>query len=131
MALAGRSMTKARTDGDESWWRSGVLYQIYPRSFADADGDGHGDLEGVIQHLDHLAWLGVDGIWLNPINPSPNADWGYDVADYTSIDPDFGDLDVLDRLVAHAGERGIRIILDLVPNHTSDQHPWFLDARSR
>lgn len=113
-----------------SWWRSGVLYQIYPRSFADSDGDGCGDLEGIIAHLDHLAWLGVDGIWLNPITPSPNADWGYDVADYTSVDPDFGDLDVLDRLVARAGELGIRVILDLVPNHTSDGHPWFLDARS-
>ncbi len=117
-------------DGDASWWRSGVLYQVYPRSFADSDGDGHGDLEGIIDHLDHLEWLGVDGIWLNPITPSPNADWGYDVADYTSVDPDFGDLDVLDRLVARAGERGIRVILDLVPNHTSDRHPWFLDARS-
>lgn len=114
----------------KSWWRSGVLYQIYPRSFADSDGDGHGDLQGIIDRLDHLAWLGIDGIWLNPINPSPDADWGYDVADYTSVDRAFGDLDVLDRLVARAGERGIRVILDLVPNHTSDKHPWFLDARS-
>jgi alpha-glucosidase len=114
----------------DTWWRSGVLYQIYPRSFADTDGDGVGDLQGVVEHLDHLAWLGVDGIWLNPITPSPNADWGYDVSDYTSVDPELGDLDVLDRLVAEAGRRGIRIILDLVPNHTSDRHPWFLDARS-
>jgi alpha-glucosidase len=106
------------------------LYQIYPRSFADSDGDGHGDLQGIIEHLDHLAWLGVDGVWLNPITPSPNADWGYDVADYTAVDRDFGDLDVLDKLVARAGERGIRVILDLVPNHTSDRHPWFLDSRS-
>ena len=125
-------MTGANDErGDRgSWWRSGVLYQLYPRSFADSNGDGHGDLQGIIEHLDHLAWLGVDGIWLNPINPSPNADWGYDVADYTGVEPDFGDLDVLDRLVAAAGERGIRVILDLVPNHTSDRHPWFLDARS-
>jgi alpha-glucosidase len=114
----------------ETWWRSGVLYQVYPRSFADADGDGHGDLQGLIDHLDHLAWLGVDGIWLNPITPSPNADWGYDVSDYTSVDPELGDLDRLDRLVAEARERGIRVILDLVPNHTSDRHPWFVDARS-
>ncbi len=113
-----------------SWWRSGVLYQLYPRSFADSNGDGHGDLQGIIEHLDHLAWLGVDGVWLNPINPSPNADWGYDVADYTGVEPDFGDADVIDRLVAGARERGIRVILDLVPNHTSDRHPWFLDARS-
>ncbi len=113
-----------------SWWRSGVLYQLYPRSFADANGDGHGDLEGVIEHLDHLAWLGVDAIWLNPIHPSPNADWGYDVADYLGVHPDFGDLATLDRLVARAGEHDIRVILDLVPNHTSDRHPWFRDARS-
>jgi alpha-glucosidase len=112
------------------WWRSGVLYQVYPRSFADSDGDGHGDLVGVIEHLDHLEWLGVDGIWLNPIHPSPNADWGYDVADYLSVAEDFGDLETLDLLVARAGERGIRVLLDLVPNHTSDRHPWFVDARS-
>ncbi|MGZ6546081.1 MAG: alpha-amylase family glycosyl hydrolase [Actinomycetota bacterium] len=114
----------------ESWWRSGVLYQIYPRSFADANGDGFGDLDGVVNHLDHLVWLGIDGIWLNPINPSPNADWGYDVTDYVAVDADFGDLDGLDRLIAEAGARGIRVILDLVPNHTSDRHPWFVDARS-
>jgi alpha-glucosidase len=116
--------------GAPPWWRAGVLYQIYPRSFADSDGDGQGDLRGVIEHLDHLAWLGVDGIWLSPINTSPQADWGYDVADYLSIDPDFGTVEDLDHLVADAGERGIRVILDLVPNHTSDRHPWFVDARS-
>jgi alpha-glucosidase len=114
----------------EPWWRSGVLYQIYPRSFADSNGDGHGDLQGVIDHLDHLVWLGIDGIWLNPVSPSPNLDWGYDVSDYLSVDPDFGDLETLDRLVAGCAERGIRVILDLVPNHTSDRHPWFVDARS-
>jgi alpha-glucosidase len=116
--------------GAPPWWRAGVLYQIYPRSFADANGDGHGDLQGVIDHLDHLTWLGVDGIWLSPINPSPQADWGYDVSDYTDVDPAFGELDDLDRLVAEAGRRGIRVLLDLVPNHTSDRHPWFVDARS-
>jgi alpha-glucosidase len=115
---------------DDAWWRSGVLYQVYPRSFADTTGDGHGDLQGVIDHLDHLAWLGVDGIWLNPITPSPNADWGYDVSDFTAVDPALGDLDLLDRLVSEAGDRGIRVVLDLVPNHTSDRHPWFVDARS-
>jgi alpha-glucosidase len=112
------------------WWRAGVLYQIYPRSFADTTGDGNGDLRGVIEHLDHLAWLGVDGIWLSPITPSPQADWGYDVADYTAIDPDFGSIEDLDRLVTEAGDRGIRVLMDLVPNHTSDRHPWFVDARS-
>jgi alpha-glucosidase len=112
------------------WWRSAVIYQIYPRSFADTDGDGVGDLRGIVERLDHLAWLGVDAVWLNPCFPSPNADWGYDVGDYTAIDPELGDGDVLDALVAEAGARGIRVVLDLVPNHTSDRHPWFLDARS-
>src|ERR671918_401058 len=112
------------------WWRSGVLYEIYPRSFADSNGDGHGDLQGILDHLDHCEWLGIDGIWLSPVTPSPDADWGYDVSDYTSIHPDFGDLETFDRLVTEARRRGIRVILDLVPNHTSDQHPWFLDARS-
>jgi alpha-glucosidase len=122
--------TTGRSDAGAPWWRAGVLYQIYPRSFADANGDGHGDLEGVRRHLDHLAWLGVDGIWLSPINPSPQADWGYDVADYTDVDPSFGTLEDLDRLVREAGDLGIRVLLDLVPNHTSDRHPWFRDARS-
>src|SRR5919106_790488 len=112
------------------WWRSGVLYEIYPRSFADSNGDGHGDLQGILDHLDHCEWLGIDGIWLSPVTPSPDADWGYDVSDYTSIHPDFGDLETFDRLVTEARRGGIRVILDLVPNHTSDQHPWFLDARS-
>jgi alpha-glucosidase len=118
------------TDPAPAWWRAGVLYQIYPRSFADSTGDGHGDLGGVIEHLDHLAWLGIDGIWLSPINPSPQADWGYDVANYTDIEPAFGTLADLDRLVKESGSRGIRVLMDLVPNHTSDRHPWFLDARS-
>ncbi len=112
------------------WWRGGVLYQIYPRSFADSDGDGVGDLQGIIDHLDHLSWLGADGVWLGPINVSPNADWGYDVADYLAVDPELGTAEDLDRLVAEAGRRGIRILLDLVPSHTSDRHPWFVDARS-
>ena len=116
--------------GASPWWRAGVLYQIYPRSFADSTGNGHGDLRGVIEHLDHLSWLGIDGIWLSPINPSPDADWGYDVADYTDVDPDFGTLEDLDRLVAEAADRGIRVLIDLVPNHTSDRHPWFVEARS-
>ena len=110
-----------------SWWRDGVLYQVYPRSFADSDGDGHGDLRGIVERLDHLAWLGVTGIWLNPTFPSPNQDWGYDVSDYFGVHPDFGTLDDLDALVAAARERGIRVLLDLVPNHTSDQHPWFTE----
>ena len=112
------------------WWKSGVLYQIYPRSFADSGSDGIGDLQGVIEHLDYLAWLGVDGIWLSSINVSPNADWGYDVSDYCGVQPEYGTLTDLDTLVAEGARRGIGIVLDLVPNHTSDQHPWFRDARS-
>ncbi len=117
-------------DPGESWWKTGVLYQIYPRSFADSNGDGTGDLPGIIDHLDHLQWLGVDGIWLSPITVSPNADWGYDVADYRAIQADLGTSADVDRLIAEAGRRGMRVLLDLVPNHTSEQHPWFVDSRS-
>src|SRR4051812_11329354 len=113
-----------------AWWKSGVIYQIYPRSFADGNGDGIGDLSGIDSHLDHLVWLGVDGFWLSPIYRSPMADFGYDVSDYTDVDPVFGDLDIFDGLVADARHRGLRVMLDWVPNHTSDQHPWFLDSRS-
>jgi alpha-glucosidase len=107
------------------WWREGVLYQVYPRSFADANGDGVGDLAGVTSRLEYLTWLGVDGVWLNPVHPSPNVDWGYDVVDYTGVHPDLGTLEDLDTLVAEAGRRDLRILLDLVPNHTSIEHPWF------
>ena len=110
-----------------TWWRDGVLYQLYPRSFADSDGDGTGDLRGVIDRLDHLAWLGVSGIWLNPTFPSPNDDWGYDVSDYRGVHPDLGTPEDLDALIAAAGERGIRVLLDLVPNHTSIAHPWWTE----
>jgi alpha-glucosidase len=112
------------------WWQEGVIYQVYTRSFADSDGDGVGDLAGITSRLDHLAWLGVDGLWLTPITVSPDADWGYDVSDYCAVQPALGTLDDLDRLVAEAGARGIRVMLDLVPNHTSDRHPWFVDSRS-
>ncbi|HUG48066.1 MAG TPA: alpha-amylase family glycosyl hydrolase [Candidatus Limnocylindria bacterium] len=113
-----------------SWWQNGVIYQVYPRSFADSNGDGVGDLPGVKSRLDHLRWLGVDALWLSPIFPSPMADFGYDVADYTDVDPACGSLADFDGLVAAAHERGLRVVLDFVPNHTSDQHPWFVDARS-
>ena len=103
---------------------------VYPRSFADSNADGVGDIPGIIEHLDHLEWLGVDGIWLSPVTVSPNADWGYDVSDFCAIAPEFGTLRDFDRLVAGAGERGIRVLMDIVPNHTSEQHPWFVDARS-
>lgn len=107
-----------------------MLYQIYVRSFADSNDDGIGDLRGVIEHLDHLEGLGVDGIWLSPVTDSPNVDWGYDVADYFGVHPELGTMDDVDELVATARERGIRVLMDLVPNHTSDRHPWFVDSRS-
>jgi oligo-1,6-glucosidase len=112
------------------WWRSAVVYQVYPRSFADSDGDGIGDLRGVIDHLDHLADLGVDVLWLSPVYASPQADNGYDISDYQAIDPTFGTLEDVDELVAEAHRRGIRLIMDMVVNHTSDQHPWYVESSS-
>jgi alpha-glucosidase len=113
-----------------SWWQRGAIYQIYPRSFQDSNGDGIGDLDGITARLDHLVALGIDAIWISPIFLSPMADFGYDVADYCAIDPIFGTLADFDRLVAAAHERGLRVILDFVPNHTSDRHPWFEESRS-
>ncbi|MFC6287070.1 alpha-glucosidase [Nocardioides sp. GCM10027113] len=112
------------------WWTGAVVYQVYPRSFADSDGDGVGDLRGVLARLDHLERLGVDVLWLSPVYPSPQDDNGYDISDYRDIDPLFGTLADLDELIARAHERGIRIVMDLVVNHTSDEHPWFVDSRS-
>jgi alpha-glucosidase len=125
-----------RRTGDEPpsshvpWWRRAVVYQIYPRSFADSDGDGIGDLNGIRAHLTDLAWLGVDALWLSPFFPSPMADFGYDVADYCDVDPVFGTLADFDALLDDARRLGLRVIIDWVPNHSSDQHPWFVDARS-
>jgi alpha-glucosidase len=113
-----------------TWWQRGIIYQIYPRSFMDGNGDGTGDLPGIIGRLDYLEWLGVDAIWISPIFPSPMADFGYDISDYTSVDPLFGTLHDFDRLLAEAHRRGLRVLLDYVPNHTSDRHPWFLESRS-
>jgi alpha-glucosidase len=113
------------------WWQTGVIYQIYPRSFQDTTGNGVGDLAGVISRLDYLsAILGIDAIWISPFYPSPMADFGYDVADYTGVDPLFGDLPTFDRLLAAAHRRNLKIIVDLVPNHSSDQHPWFVASRT-
>jgi alpha-glucosidase len=112
------------------WWQRGIIYHIYPRSFMDSNGDGVGDLPGIISKLDYLQWLGVDALWISPIFPSPMADFGYDVADYTDIDPLFGTLAEFDRLVVEAHHRHLRVILDYVPNHTSNQHPWFIAARA-
>lgn len=111
-----------------TWLRDAVLYQIYPQSFADSNGDGIGDLRGIAEHLDHLAWLGVTTVWLNPCFASPMRDAGYDVADYLTVDPRYGDNDDLVNLVDRARERGIRVLLDLVPGHTSDTHPWFVTS---
>ena len=115
---------------DYIWWRDGIIYQIYPRSFQDSNNDGLGDLPGIISRLDYLADLGVDAIWLSPIYPSPDKDFGYDVSNYVDVDPRFGNLQDFDNLLKEAHRRNIHIILDLVLNHTSDQHPWFLQSRS-
>ena len=120
----------------DPWWKSAVVYQIYPRSFCDSTGRdggpgvGVGDLEGIRRRLDHLAWLGVDAVWLSPFFPSPMRDYGYDVADYCDVDPRFGSLEDFDRLLADAHDRGLRVLIDWVPNHTSDQHPWFVESRA-
>ncbi|WP_291686166.1 alpha-amylase family glycosyl hydrolase [Bradyrhizobium sp.] len=115
---------------NEIWWRHGVFYQIYPRSFQDTDGDGVGDIKGIIDRLPYLQALRIDAIWLSPIFPSPMADFGYDIADYTGIDPLFGSMADFDALISAAHASGLKVILDLVPNHTSDQHPWFIEGRS-
>ncbi|MDO6748660.1 alpha-amylase family glycosyl hydrolase, partial [Gilvimarinus sp. 1_MG-2023] len=116
-----------------NWWQHGVVYQIYPRSFQDSNNDGIGDLQGLISRLDYLNdgtpdSLGIDAIWLSPVYPSPMLDLGYDICDYQAIDPVFGTLADFDQLLQQAHQRDIRIILDLVANHTSDQHPWFIDS---
>ncbi|MEH3123233.1 MAG: alpha-amylase family glycosyl hydrolase [Sphingomonas phyllosphaerae] len=115
---------------DHPWWERGTVYQIYPRSFQDSDGDGVGDLAGIERRLDHVAALGVDAIWLSPIFPSPMADFGYDVADYCGVEPLFGDLAAFDRLLTAIHARGLKLLLDFVPNHSSDQHPWFAESRA-
>src|SRR3954452_23181661 len=118
-------MTPAPRD---AWWRHAVIYQIYPRSFADSDGDGIGDLPGIRSRLQYLREVGVDAVWLSPFYPSPQADAGYDVADYRDVDPRFGTLADADELILHAHQLGIRVIIDLVPNHTSSEHAWFREA---
>lgn len=115
----------ADLEARDVWWRNAVIYQVYPRSFQDSNGDGVGDLRGVISRLDHLSWLGVDALWLSPIYPSPLADMGYDVADYTGVAPEYGTLEDLDELIAETHVRGMRLLMDLVPSHTSIEHPWF------
>ncbi len=113
-----------------AWWQRGIVYEVYPRSFQDSDGNGVGDLNGILRRLDYLADLGIEGIWIAPIYPSPMADFGYDISDYCNIDPLFGTVADFDRLLATIHARRLKLILDFVPNHTSDQHPWFLESRS-
>jgi len=114
----------------DAWWRGGVIYQIYPRSFQDSDGDGVGDLKGIVSRLDYIASLGVDGIWLSPVFASPMRDFGYDISDYCAIDPVFGTLEDFDVLIARAHALGLKVIIDQVYSHTSDRHPWFLESRA-
>ncbi len=116
--------------GERDWWKNAVIYEIYPRSFQDSNGDGIGDLNGITSRLDYLKELGVDAIWLSPCYPSPQVDFGYDISDYKNIDPQYGTLADFDRLVAEAGKRHIRILMDMVMNHTSDKHEWFIQSRS-
>ncbi|MBL8629822.1 MAG: DUF3459 domain-containing protein [Rhodospirillaceae bacterium] len=113
-----------------AWWQKGIVYQIYSRSFQDSNADGIGDLRGITTRLEYLAWLGIDAIWLSPIYTSPMVDFGYDVSDYTGIDPMFGTLDDFDAMMKRAHDLGLKVIMDFVPNHTSDQHPWFIESRS-
>jgi len=128
--MKGTSPDVEAHSSQEPWWRRGVIYQIYPRSFQDSNGDGIGDIRGIIDRLDYLVWLGIDAVWISPIFFSPMADFGYDIADYRKIDPLFGTLTDFDQLIEAAHRRGIRILLDYVPNHSSDRHQWFLEARS-
>src|SRR3954465_10103703 len=114
----------------ERWWKTAVVYQIYPRSFADSDGNGIGDLPGILARLDHLTALGVDVVWLSPVYPSPQDDAGYDISDYQDIDSTFGTLADFDALLGAVHDRGMRLVMDLVVNHTSDEHPWFVASRS-
>lgn len=137
LALAAFSASaSARAQGSESnyastpWWQGAIIYEVYPRSFADTDGDGTGDINGITEHLDYLADLGVDAIWLTPFYPSPQVDFGYDVTNYRDVDPLYGNLADFDRMVSAAGKLGIRVLIDMVFNHTSDQHPWFLESTS-
>jgi len=129
-APATSGKQKAQRNSGDAWWRHAVIYEIYPRSFQDSNGDGIGDLNGITSRLDYLRDLGIDSIWITPMYPSPLVDFGYDVSDYTAIDPLYGTIADFDRLVSEAKKRNIRVIMDFVPNHSSEQHPWFKESRS-
>ncbi len=130
VAQRSAASTKPALTSADPWWKHALIYEIYPRSFQDSNGDGIGDLNGITQRLDYLKTLGVDAIWLSPMYPSPQVDFGYDISDYEAIDPQYGTMADFDRLVAEAKKRNIRIILDMVMNHTSDKHPWFIQSES-
>jgi alpha-glucosidase len=127
-ALALTGTPAGATKQPQPWWRSSLLYEIYPRSFGDSNGDGVGDLNGITRHLDYMKWLGVGGVWLAPVYPSPQIDFGYDISDYRTIDPQYGTLADFDRLEREASKRGIKVVMDLVLNHTSDKHAWFIQS---
>jgi alpha-glucosidase len=129
-AQTGAVASGAAATDDSTWWKHAVIYEIYPRSFQDSSGDGVGDLNGITERLDYLQALGVDAIWISPMYPSPQVDFGYDISDYENVDPQYGTLKDFDRLVAEAGKRNIRVILDMVLNHTSDKHKWFIESAS-
>jgi alpha-glucosidase len=129
-AQTASQASNSAISSQRDWWKNAVIYEIYPRSFQDSNGDGVGDLNGITQRLDYLKELGVDAIWLTPCYPSPQVDFGYDISDYENIDPQYGTLADFDRLVDEAGKRHIRVLMDMVMNHTSDQHRWFLESRS-
>jgi alpha-glucosidase len=132
-SVPAKTKTEARSASqlnEANWWKNAVIYEIYPRSFQDTNGDGIGDLKGITERLDYLKELGVDAIWLTPVYPSPQVDFGYDISDYRSIDPQYGTMEDFDRLVDEASKRHIRVMMDMVMNHTSDKHRWFLESRS-
>src|SRR5580692_8187061 len=128
--MQGTTADKNASRTSPAWWKTGVIYQIYPRSFQDTNGDGIGDLKGIEQRLDYLVSLGVGAIWISPIYPSPMVDFGYDVAEYCDVDPRFGTLADFDDLLMQAHRRGLKVLVDFVPNHTSDQHSWFVESRA-
>src|SRR5579862_6404303 len=129
-AAVGAAQPTTNNGSHDEWWKHAVIYEVYPRSFQDSDGDGVGDIKGITARLDYLHDLGIDAIWITPMYPSPGIDYGYDISDYTAIDPLYGSMADFDNLVAEAKKRNIRVIMDYVINHTSDQHPWFKASRS-
>jgi len=128
--LQANTYSSSAFSSNLNWWKEAIIYQIYPRSFKDSNGDGTGDLKGILEKIDYIASLGIDAVWLNPVYPSPNDDGGYDISNYIGIQPEFGDMDDFDTLLKALHDRGIKLIMDLVLNHSSDEHPWFIESRT-